>query len=192
MPGVRDPEAEARAKALYRAGWSLAEVGRELSYSRSGVRGMLERQGVSIRPKGGREGLQRVDSESVAQCVALYEEGLTMEQVAERLGMTYGAVQRRLTKHAGVKPRPSTKGMQFLSDEEVERTIALYKSGMSLAAVAREVGRSVSGVAMRLDRAGVQRRGKETVVKRTSAERAASAKKGWESRRARAAGSLTS
>ena len=128
--------------------------------------------------------------EVVAQMRTLYvREKQTITQIGQTLGYRPNSVYTILVNN-GVSMRPhgwTNHRHRALRAGEVDRTIALYLSGKSLADVGREIGRSPESVRQRLLGAGVAMRERGRNGKTRSTERAREiARKGWETRRAKA------
>jgi hypothetical protein len=85
--------------ARYTAGESIRALSWQHGLSRSGLSHFLEGEGVVLREQG-------ITPEGAERAVRLYESGLTIRQVAERLGSSHGTIQRVLNKQ-GVSTRAS-------------------------------------------------------------------------------------
>lgn len=81
--------------------YTMLETTRALSrvydISRSGLRQLLRDEGVALREHG-------ITPEDVERAVRLYESGITIRQVVEQIGYSFGTIQRML-KEQGVAPR---------------------------------------------------------------------------------------
>lgn len=96
------PELERQVVELYERGRSMRQIAEQLPLSSTAVRGVLVRHGVPIRPPYiTYTVVQRVPDEWLRNVVELYESGLTVEQVAERIGRTYNTAHHHLQR-AGV------------------------------------------------------------------------------------------
>lgn len=81
------PEAQEAIVSRYTAGESALALGQEYGISRDGVRRLLKSAGVPIRT-------QTVVTPKVTQRIlGLYENGLTIRQVAAQVGCAYGTVR---------------------------------------------------------------------------------------------------
>jgi transposase-like protein len=96
--------------ARYTAGDTIRALSREYGVSRSGVCQLLQDEGVALREHG-------ISPDDEEEAVRLYESGLTIRQVAERIGASHGTIQRVLNKHAGVM-RASPVGKRPAPDGE--------------------------------------------------------------------------
>ena len=85
----------------------------------------------------------------------LYEEGVPVKKIVERLGLSYSLVYRVIDE-AGVmkRTRPRRPGRR-LTEEEQRLIIEMWRSGAGLAEIARRLGRSRSTVWRVLKRSGV-------------------------------------
>jgi transposase-like protein len=142
-----------------RRGLSADALAGELGCSSQKVRDDLRRHGLTLRPTAqSAPGLDAIGEDGLR---SLYvEEGLTLVEIAERVGCSPGAVGKRL-RRAGVKMRPRG-GPARPPDESdvVERLRELYvEQGLSVLEVARRFGRSRDWVITRLERFGLPRRG---------------------------------
>lgn len=190
---VRMPsDIEDEVVRLYRLGISASEIARRTFYDRSAVFSALRRRGVPIRPRGGVKGQVRTDDKLIGEAARLYQEGLRVVDVAERMGLTYGKVQRMIALHAGIPRRAQgRRGMTFTDPEELKKTGDLYLSGLSLRETAEAMGITKNAVWQRLDKLGIKRRPAAYNKEARSPERnRAAALKGWETRRAKRAGDV--
>lgn len=87
--------------ARYSAGATIRALSIEFKVSRSGLRHLLQDEGVELRAHG-------ITSEDAEEAMRLYESGLTIRQIAEQLGSSFGTIQRVLHEH-GVAMRASGK-----------------------------------------------------------------------------------
>lgn len=83
--------------ASYRAGKSVYELAAEHSCHRTTISGILKRSGVTMRRKPARE-------TQIREMVRLYESGLSLAKVGERVGFSDGTVHRYL-RERGVRMR---------------------------------------------------------------------------------------
>lgn len=94
---------------------------------------------------------------STEECAALYKSGLSLEKVAERLGVTRTTVSRRLHE-AGVELRAPclhTKG-RLRDDVTAEKILELKAQGLTHQQAAERLGCSRSLVALRVREAARQ------------------------------------
>lgn len=73
----------------YTTGETIRALSREHGVSRSGLRKLLQREGVVLREYG-------IAPEDAAKAVLLYKRGLTIAQVVERMGYSYGTIRTAL------------------------------------------------------------------------------------------------
>lgn len=92
-------ESQRRLERLAGAGLMISEIAREMGLPAQQVSRLVEVQGIKVRRNGRPQGYSE---ETKAQALALYMEGLTQRQVAERLGMRYSTVRHflKLNKEA--------------------------------------------------------------------------------------------
>ena len=81
----------------YRQGKTMNEVARQFGLHRTTVRAMLDRAGVSVRPR-------EMSPAQVGLATKLYGDGLSLKQVGERLGFNAQTIANRLVA-AGVRMR---------------------------------------------------------------------------------------
>ncbi len=152
---MHPPEVRKRSIALYESGLSARAVARRM-HREQGI--AITAQTVSrwarelgkSRPIGGPRIL--VPGEEAR---ALYESGLSLDQVAERLRIGPTTVAKRL-RELGVVVRPS--GSRFLHALTKERLRVLYvREGRTMRSIAGEVGCSVATVYRLLRVYGVRR-----------------------------------
>jgi transcriptional regulator with XRE-family HTH domain len=103
--------------------------------------------------------MERQEKVREAKAVRLYSRGLTLHQVAHKLGMSPNGV-RSCLQRAGVVLR--RRGHPRTVD--ADRAVRLYATSMSLSEVAAELGVSKTGVWVALNRAGVLRTFTETAA----------------------------
>jgi predicted transcriptional regulator len=113
----------------------------------------------------------RVKPHEAREICRLYaEDGLTIEEVAARVGRSTGTVQRHLHLE-GVDVAPQSLNRRPRSNQvphaEMARTVELYEAGLSTPEVARELGMAPTGVRRRLDHAGKPRRSRSEVGRLT-------------------------
>lgn len=89
--------------------------------------------------------------------VRLYQSGLTLEAVGKHTGICASSV-RNVLRRAGVERRPP--GHWTTPKGTLEYCARLYAEGRSTTSIAEELGVAASTVRRRLQRAGVQMRGR--------------------------------
>lgn len=73
----------------YASGEAIRALSREYSISRDGLRQLLQREGVTLRPQG-------ITLEDAKRAVKLYESGLTIREVVQQVGYSYGTIRKML------------------------------------------------------------------------------------------------
>lgn len=114
---------------------NTAEIARHLDIKhRSTVRSFLERSGVEIRPNAGiyqfGENRALTESEELT-AITLYEQGMCLEDVAEKLNTTGSTVKNTLTRHNKAARSISVAKIKFKGDDE-KTIIETYLSGKNL------------------------------------------------------------
>jgi transposase-like protein len=104
------PEVRQAIISRYAAGESAKALSQEFDISRDGVRRLLEDAGVTIRSQN------VVTPKEAERIVQLYVSGLTIRQVVEQVGYSFGTIQQVLNKHGGVM-RVSPVGRRAAQDE---------------------------------------------------------------------------
>jgi hypothetical protein len=94
----------------YTAGEAIRALSREYSVSRSGLRQLLRGEDVALREQG-------ITPEDAERAVRLYETGLTIRQVVEKVGSSYGTIQRMLNEK-GVVLRAGGRATQAAMEEQ--------------------------------------------------------------------------
>lgn len=97
----------------YTAGEAIRALSREYSVSRSGLRQLLQGEGVALRKQG-------ITPEDAKNAVRLYETGLTITQVVERIGYSYYAI-RTMLHEQGVALRAPGRGRRVTSPVRARR-----------------------------------------------------------------------
>ena len=95
---------------------------------------------------------RRLDPSLVDEIVEKYQSGATTPSLCVDYTLSKGGLLK-LLRDEGVELR-----CQPLSEEQVREATALYKSGKSIAAIAKHFDVSYNGVRQALVRAGIQRR----------------------------------
>lgn len=93
----------------YTAGETIRALSREYDISRSGLRTLLQREGVVLRAYG-------ITPEEAENAVRLYEQGLTIRQVADEMGHSYGTI-RTMLHETGASIRAGGRGKWPASGE---------------------------------------------------------------------------
>lgn len=144
------PEAEerkAQAVELHEAGKTDQEIAGLLGWSHKHTRRVLVAAGVYDPQRRACK-----QEEEIEQMLKLYNSGLSLERVAERIGVAKATVQRHV-KAAGISRR---LGVEYaLSDEAVRSVIVQWQDGATISDLARsfEVSRcTINGV---LERQGL-------------------------------------
>ena len=89
--------------ARYNAGAAIRALSLEYGVSRSGLRQLLQAEGVTLRVQG-------IMPEDAEKAVRLYETGLTIRQVVDLVGYSYGTIRSALHEN-GVAMRAGRGGM---------------------------------------------------------------------------------
>lgn len=92
----------------YTSGESIRALSREYDISRSGLRTLLQREGVVLRDYG-------ITPEEAERAVRLYEQGLTIRQVTDEVGHSYGTI-RTVLHERGASIRAGGRGKRGVSD----------------------------------------------------------------------------
>jgi DNA-binding CsgD family transcriptional regulator len=100
---------------LYESGKTITEISKEMYLSRSSVHAYLKRDGVKMRPQGqhkGQQGRHFPGHKAMDRTVALYQSGLSSNEVGEILGITHSTVCYRLAL-AGVPTRSRSEALRI-------------------------------------------------------------------------------
>jgi lambda repressor-like predicted transcriptional regulator len=103
------PQAIDELVARYNAGEQTPALSREYGISKTGLRQVLLAEGVRFR-------MQPITPEDAGRAVQLYERGMTIRQVVEQVGYSYGTIRTALHEH-GVAMRAGGIGKRDASDE---------------------------------------------------------------------------
>jgi DNA-binding CsgD family transcriptional regulator len=136
---------DARLRAQYEGGRTVAELGQEHPCSSKEIRRRLKRAGVVLRPKS-----PNVDPDFLRK---EYESGQTLNSLSLALGLSIYAIRRRLIR-AGVVLRPTGRRAATAPTEANLALRAAYEAGKTVADLAQERGISRQGVEHHLRRAG--------------------------------------
>lgn len=97
---------------LYDAGFTLSECERLSGIRRTTIQGYFRRTGKKMRSRGTPPGAQRMSDEVIETTVRLYhDEGLSLDEVGKRLGITQRSVRHRLFV-AGRPPRSISESLE--------------------------------------------------------------------------------
>lgn len=102
-----------RMVALYEAGWSLSQIAAAVYWSPMAISRNLRLRGVQMRPRGTSQNHLRLTQRELTSTVRLYRHGLSMREVANRLGVTYGTIRHRLLRaDEPIRTQSQTMAMQ--------------------------------------------------------------------------------
>lgn len=151
------PAQDQEIAALYRAGKSTYEIGRQYGTSPRPVTAALKRQGVKLRAKI--DYTWKPTPENRAEIVRLRnEEGLSVQQIARRVKTGNSAVSSVL-REEGIEARFGGLNRRF-KGEQVTTIVREYLAGASTTELARAYGGSDTVITNTLRRAGIQLRPK--------------------------------
>lgn len=88
---------------MYASGQSSAEIAKSIGTSANTVRSALRREGVEIRPSGGR--LRKWSDSEITEICSLYTEGFSQEKIAEKFGTNQSRISG-IINNAGLSKRP--------------------------------------------------------------------------------------
>jgi lambda repressor-like predicted transcriptional regulator len=146
-------DAGRQVTGLYASGLSLRQVADRTGLSRTTVRRVLDRHGVTRRPPGRARPPASPPDQDI---ISLYLSGLTITDTAARAGLGRNTVARVLDRHR-VPRRPEGRPRPPGSPPDQE-LISLYAAGHSLRQVAAKTGLDATTIRRVLARAGVPRR----------------------------------
>ena len=134
---------------------SMRSVRDDLGVARRTVRACLDRAGITYRPR-------YVNSSVVKQIISIYKEADSMQEVVRRTGVSQATVRKYLVAAGFAEAVISKRGRHagdtspitiMVPDKELAR---LYQEHQSTGEIARMLGCSAAGVAVRLHKAGVK------------------------------------
>lgn len=111
------------------------------------------------QPASGSERGLMVTIRQAREMAELYRAGWSQDWIAEQFGVAQSTIHYHLRKQ-GVRRRPRLGNPGRLSHEEMDRTVRLYKAGLTTYEIGQALERSHSSIAERLRRAGVPLRSK--------------------------------
>ena len=123
---------------------TMEDIGKRHGVSRERVRQILKRNGYEERGLRGwaARRLERKE-ERAKRALSLYDEGLSIKDIAERVGVgasTVGLYLREAGKGRGRSWGMGVPRTPPPSEEQVEEALAMYESGVSGHEVARRTG----------------------------------------------------
>lgn len=95
---------------------------------------------------------RRLSSDTIAELVAAYRGGTSTNALCQRYELSKGGILKLLSDQ-GVMMRN-----QSMTEEQIDLAVTLYKTGLSLVAVGKELGCAASTVRDALKARGIQRR----------------------------------
>lgn len=110
------PHTIAELVARYKAGEHTPALSREYGISKTGLLELLRTEGVPLRR-------QAITPEDAEKAVRLYESGLTIKQVVEQVGYSYGTIRRVLHEN-GVAMRATGIGKRTALEEKAQRELS--------------------------------------------------------------------
>lgn len=123
--------------------------------------GMEALKGLPIQAAGKREALAKCIASyaprlpAADELVARYESGMTIDEIAESLGVSYGTIQGRLVQ-AGYTPRSGVQRKE--PPVPREQLVEMYQRLGSLARMSEETGVSTGSLAYWMQKLGIQRK----------------------------------
>lgn len=107
----------------------------------------------------------KLGAEQIEEMIAMREAGRSYKVIAGQLGVSKGAIHYQCLKHNAISPRQRdfargaeqrqrysapASGNRYFTAEEDARLLALRKSGMTIPAIGRALGRANTSVRIRL------------------------------------------
>ena len=119
---------------LYQNGVAFSEILKKLNVTPHSVYAALKKAG--IKPKN-QQPLHRlkIKPEDLKQIKDLYDSGMTIYEIAKKLGVTHQAISL-IFKKLGIESRTSKK----LTPEQEKEVIELYNNGMEIEKIAKKFG----------------------------------------------------
>ena len=149
----------ATAVERYENGESAPAIAADLGVTNAAVYNTLKKQNVTVRPKGTRSGKggDPAYRERDLLMAKLYtDENMTLEQVAERFGVTRQRVQQVLARlGVQIRPRGDYPRERMLTAEQERDAVGRYEAGERTVDIANAFGVSIHVVYGCLHRAGV-------------------------------------
>ena len=118
------------------------------AYKKLGLKGTVKPRKRTIPKRA-----KHLNDTEIAKLIEGYKAGATVYELADRF-----AVKRETTSNH-LKANGVDLNYRFISPGDLQQMIDLYETGLSVADVAKRVGRHHSGVWRALSKAGVQMRG---------------------------------
>ena len=95
---------------------------------------------------------QRLSADTIAAILLDYEAGVRGSALAQKYGLRKSTLRDLVTRH-GLKPDNGVPGAA-LSQDEIAQAVRLYESGMSIKAVAEQLGRAHGSIHKHLVQSG--------------------------------------
>ena len=151
---IHDNKNEVRNRRIvnaYRSGQKAIEISKHEGLSRSGVILVLTQSGVPRRPRG----VRPTPEGDIEKMVEYYCEGSSVMETANEFSCSKVFVHRHLKRYGVPIREPFTN--RKITSSMVSDLVFQYKSGESVANIAKSVGSGVSSIYKILDREGVRK-----------------------------------
>jgi predicted DNA-binding protein YlxM (UPF0122 family) len=143
---------EPEVVAYYLSGNTVQETADNFNVSIQSIYSILKREGIELEKRGsGRKG----GDWPVDEIVKLYNDGLTLRQIAEEYDTNRQTISNILER-AGVEKRPKRMGVMVNLDKK--KISKEYLKGSSLQELSEKYGASITSIANALKELGTERR----------------------------------
>ena len=134
--------------------WQIAE---ELGCSQGSVYNMMNYYHIQARVPNGKYTPQEQASK-IDEIIQLYNDGMSQEKIAKKVGYSRGNVERILHEH-GVQTRPGGKYTPQEQASKIDEIVQRYNNGETQEEIAKKVGYSYVHIGRILHEHNVQTRG---------------------------------
>lgn len=142
-------------RQLYLKGRSINQIARELMLARTTVHKYLrEMELIEVPPEAKKHGAKRFSPEEIAEMVAHYQEGKSIDGITEAYGITRSSLYNQIQR-AGIAKRSQQRG-------RLQRALRLYESGgWTVKRILEETGVPRTTFYRHVDRLELEKRNKE-------------------------------
>ena len=130
-----------KALEMYQKGYTLKQISEEIGAAKMTIYNWIMRSDVELRK---RTYSQKYTKETVENAVKLYQNGMTMEQIAAEIGCCIFAVRCWIDKADVPFRRSADYNRTRFGEKDKVRAVELFRNGKSYTEIAAEIGCSVT------------------------------------------------
>ena len=152
IPKVKHPQ----IIQLYQSGQSCKEIAEQFGCSAENIHQILRKHDVKMRP---RNTPGKYSEDICRKMIDLYQQGNSLESIIARFGCSRKILNRILDEHEVERcPYTLTQFQPRFTKEDHQRMVAMYESGISQRAIAKEFGCSNFAMFRIFEKLGIEKR----------------------------------